>query len=376
MKVALFAGPSGGHLYPALAFAEIFKKRHPEASLLMVTGERGKFLAEKSGRDLTLEFEFLPDCPFPRPNQPDFLIRLFPFLSKLVRAFLKSGKILDSFQPDLSVGFGSYAAFPGLLGSWRRKIPILIHEQNQKMGRANAWLACFAAKVALSFEEAGKFSIEGRAVPTGLPLRSSLVEAAMQKNSLSSPPLASEDLKILILGGSQGSSALNRLWMETFEHFSHEEKSRMAVIHITGEKDFEFVKTMYLSQGIQAQVFAFYEQMEKLYPQADLGVTRAGASTLFELALFGLPALVIPYPHADGHQDLNARYFEKEGAAWVIPERECTVVRLKEKILKLSSLETRKRLSQNLRRLARPEASEKLAEVAEELLRAKENCLV
>ena len=155
-----------------------------------------------------------------------------------------------------------------------------------------------------------------------------------------------------------------------------EEKSKIAVMHITGEKDFARFKEMYPSQGIEADVFPYYDNMEELYSKSDLAITRAGAGTLFELALFGLPAIVLPYPHAEGHQEVNACYFEKEGAILLVSERGCTSERLKESVFRLiESPALRIQLNQNLGRLAQPDAAEKLVEVAEELLAEKEPCL-
>lgn len=356
-KVAIFAGPTGGHFFPALAFAECFKKRNPEARILFVTGLRGRSLAEKAGNQIEASFDFLPDFPLPRPQGFVFLTRILPFLLKLTQAFLKAGKILTDFKPDLAVGFGSYIAFPGLWVSMRRKIPTLIHEQNQKMGRANEWLTRRVDRTAFSFGE------------TGLPLRSSLVERAVQRKRRALPLFPPERLRILLVGGSQGSHSLNRLWEGALWLLSDEEKSKIAVIHITGEKDFDGMETMYFSKEIEARVFPFHERMEELYPEADLAVTRAGAGTLFELALFALPAVIVPYPYAEGHQEENARYFEKEGAIIRVSEKGCTPRLLKEKVFQLvNSLPLRNRLSENLKRLAKPEASRRLAEIAEGLL--------
>ncbi len=375
MKIIIFAGPTGGHFFPALAFVECFQKRHPKARILLVTGVRGRSLVEKAKNQIETEYEFLPDFPFPRSSRLDFLIRGVPFLLKLAQAFLKTEKILTNFKPELAVGFGSYLAFPGILASVRRKIPSLIHEQNRILGRANRWLTRCAGRIALSFEPPAPL-VFPRLAPTGLPLRSALVRSAAQKKRAEPPIFPSGRVRILLLGGSQGSHSLNRLWAAMLQLLSDEEKSKIAVIHITGEKDFGWVETMYLAKGIQALAFSFQERMEEVYPEADLAVTRAGASTLFELALFGLPAVVFPYPYAEGHQEENAHYFEKEGAVVRLSERSSTPVRLKEQVFELvSSVALRNRMSKNLERLARPGASERLVDLAEELLLPREACL-
>lgn len=366
MRVVIFAGPTGGHFYPALAFAAAFRKRHPEAELVFVTGERGRHLAEKVRSEFGGRFEFIPDFPFPRPRDLNFLIRAPGFLLKLACAFVRCRQIVSGFKPNLVVGFGSYVSGPGIWLSSRKGIPTLIHEQNRTMGRANAWARRFANVVALTFEEN---PLGVRHVVAGIPLRRALVERALAKERVKSSILPRDRFRILILGGSQGSHALNLLWRGVIEGFSDEEKEKVAVIHITGDKDFEATKKMYFEKGIESLVYKFHGAMEEFYGEADLALTRAGAGTLFELALFGLPAIVVPYPHADRHQELNARYFEERGGLTVLPEAEATPERLRQEILSLMGSEERRRQeSKNLVQLARPEAADELVKTAEELL--------
>lgn len=375
MKIAVFSGPTGGHFFPALAFAEAFKKRHSDARILLVTGKKGRFLAEKCVPCKDLQFEFLPDFPLPRPRKINFIVAFLPFLIKLIQAFIQSGKIISRFQPNLCVGFGSYVAFPGIWVGRKKKIPTLIHEQNQRVGRANAWLGRWSDRMAVSFKNTSLDRKVRSFAVTGLPLRASLVERALNKASLS-PSLASSKLKILIVGGSQGSQSLNRLWGEALTSLNREEKSKIAVIHITGDQDFERIKTMYFVQEIEAKVFAFYERMEELYSEAHLAIARAGAATLFELALFEIPAIIFPYPYADAHQEHNARSFEKEGGVVLLWEKNCTGLRLKEEVFRiLDSPLIRSRMAASLRRLAQPQAAEALVDIAEELLLQREACL-
>lgn len=369
MKIAIFAGPTGGHFFPALAFSEAFRKRHPDARILVVTGLRGRGLVEKSRDSGIAEFQFLPDFPFPRRWKRDYAFLFSGFLLKLAQAFGKTIRIMHSFRPNLCVGFGSYVSFPGiLLGHWKN-IPTLIHEQNRKAGQANVWLRRAANRIAVSFEGTEDLSTSAKISCTGLPLRSSLIEAARGKKRAEPSRFSPGRVRILALGGSQGSEFLNRLLTKTFDLLCREEKSKVAVIHITGKEDFGAVEQMYLTKGMEAWVLAFHEKMEEIYPEADLAVTRAGANTLFELALFGLPAIVIPYPHAERHQEANARSFERAGGVIRIPQNEAHPALLKEKIFQLlNSEETRKRMSGNLQRIANPRASDRLVTLAESLM--------
>jgi len=372
MKIGIFAGPTGGHFYPAVAFAESFCKRHPGSEILFVTGERGRPLVTSVHRELAVQFDFIPDFPFPRPNGLEFFGRFFQFLLKLARAFRKSGRQITLFKPDLCIGFGSYASFPGLVMSRVKGVPTFIHEQNRKIGQANAWLTAWADRIALSFETGDPLTPDAKTIVTGLPLRASLVEEAVKSGE---PTLASSSgkVRILLVGGSQGSQAINQLWERMLRLLSDEEKLRLAVTHITGEGDLEHFKKMYPAIGIEAAVVAYHERMEELYSQADLAVTRAGAGTLFELALFGVPAIVFPYPHAEGHQEMNARYFERESALVLLSEEKCSPEELRENVFALvHSPELRKKLSRNVRELARPSAADHLVDAVEELLSEQE----
>ena len=369
MRIVIFTGPTGGHFYPALAFAQAFKEKHPEGALLFVTSQRGRPLTQKAGARLDARFESLPDFPFPNVRLVDFIVGFPSFLLKLAQAFYKTGKIFEEFKPDLTVGFGSYASGPAILWSRWRKTPSLMHEQNRTMGQSNTWALGFVDRAALSFEPDEHPIQNPKIMVTGLPLRRALVDRALAPSASRARLFGTDRFRLLILGGSQGSRALNRLWGACFSGLPREEKMKLAVIHITGAQDYENTKAMYLADGVEAQVFSFHDGMEELFPQADLAITRAGAGTLFELALFGLPSVVVPYPHAGGHQDSNARYFESKGGVVRIPEAEATGERLAREIMTLMKTPVlREQMSNHLRKLARPEAAGMLVEAAEALI--------
>lgn len=371
MRVAVFTGPTGGHFFPALAFCEALKQQSPNTEILFITSPRAASLAGKAQERLKADFQYLSDFPLPRPNRADFLIRIFPFLIKLAQSFSKTKKILSQFKPDITVGFGSYVSFPGLWVSRQKKIPTLIHEQNWKMGKANQTLAWRTTQVALSFTPD---HLPAHYRVTGLPLRASLLDAAQKKKGRNFAVFPDNSFRILIVGGSQGAHSLNELWRGALELFSHEEKSKLAVIHITGKMDFESVKTMYLSKKINALVFPFHEQMEEIYSEADLAITRAGAGTLFELAAFELPAVVVPYPHAEGHQEQNAEYFRKAGAIRMVRQSDPPSL-LKNTVSEImNSKNTRDQMSQSLSRLAVLDAGSRLAKLCEEMAAPKEAC--
>ncbi|HXV27653.1 MAG TPA: UDP-N-acetylglucosamine--N-acetylmuramyl-(pentapeptide) pyrophosphoryl-undecaprenol N-acetylglucosamine transferase, partial [bacterium] len=146
IRLALFAGPSGGHLFPAVAFAEAFRGKFPESRLWLVTGERARDFSAQLENKFFDSVVFLPDFPF----SPGISLRTLRFLLQLAQAFIRSSRCLSEIQPDLCVGFGSYIAYPGLRIASQRKIPVLIHEQNQIPGKATRWLIPHADAVTVT----------------------------------------------------------------------------------------------------------------------------------------------------------------------------------------------------------------------------------
>lgn len=367
----IFAGPSGGHLFPALAFAEIMRRRLPSARLILVTSEKAAAITQSKPFQIFNAIDFLPNFPFPQ----GISLRTLRFLLQLLRAFSVSSRYLSKENPDLAVGFGSYASFPGMMLAVFRKIPTLIHEQNQVPGKATVWLLPFVRCVAVSFESTlARERIKRREV-TGLPLRSDLQMPVSGEIGIKD---AAALFKILIVGGSQGARGLNQLILQIFSHLSAGEKSEIVVTHITGKEDFERVTERYKKMQINYQTYPFFEKMNQLYSQADMAITRAGANTLFELARFTVPAIVIPYPYAGAHQADNARSFAQRQA--VIFQTEKDILKNpgwlldQVRILK-NDAGRRKQLSQAIEKLATPQAGEKLADLAEKLTAYKHGIL-
>lgn len=360
--IAVFAGPSGGHLFPALAFSEKFKEKVPKARLFFVTSLKGEPLIQGFPKHVFEEIIFLENFP----SSPGISLRTLTFLLKLVRAFEESYRCLSRLHPDLCIGFGSYVSFPGIVLSSIKKIPTLIHEQNQVPGKANRHLAVWVKTVAVSFPETFSEIPARRRALTGLPLRSQLTEAAARSRGLQSEaPRDSKKFSLLVVGGSQGANSINRAVLGAFSNLTSEEKNEFAVTHITGKSDFEAVSEAYRGLNIKARVFPFFENMEALYAEADLAVCRAGANTLFELALFGVPAILIPYPYAGGHQQENATEFVNRGAAFCEPEAALTAERLLTLMRDVKgNLPLRRKMAAAMRTFSAEDAPLRLVELA------------
>ncbi len=364
-RISLFAGPSGGHLFPAMAFGESLRARFPGSRMDLVTSRRALPFVSKMPEGIFDRVVYLPEFPF---SSRMFLLPLW-ILLQLPRAFALSFFYLLKARPKLCVGFGSYVSYPGVLLSSLKKIPTVIHEQNLLPGIASRKLARQVDCVAVSFEKTFAEVFLKRRVVTGLPIRSSLSKAAARHSEKKIP--SEKDLfRILILGGSQGSHALNEKMLEALRILGPEEKKKIAVMHITGQADFDEVNETYREMGLGFEAYAFFDKMEELYGRADMAITRAGANTLFELVLFKLPAVVVPYPHAGAHQAANARAFADQGAVLVREECQLEPLWLAEQIRNLmTNADARKNLASRMARFARGDAAERLADIAEGYLR-------
>lgn len=276
------------------------------------------------------------------------------FLMQLPQAFFSSFCFLVKIRPELCLGFGGFVSlFPLWLSRWMG-IPTFIHEQNRLPGKASRWLAGTVDCVCDSFPDTRWQSTPRTLVTTGLPVRYS-VSNSHKASKVGQP------IQLLIFGGSQGAHTLNRLVMAAMAGLSREERGKIAVNHIAGDTDYEWIVSMYDELGIRASVWKFFELMGDLYEQADMAVTRAGANTLFELALFKVPAIVIPYPYAEAHQFENASFFAQANAIVLKEERGLAGKGLLEDIRNLwRDNALRERLSANIGTLADGDASEKL----------------
>jgi UDP-N-acetylglucosamine--N-acetylmuramyl-(pentapeptide) pyrophosphoryl-undecaprenol N-acetylglucosamine transferase len=309
---------------------------------------------------------YLPEFGFPtglswKTLKPFFL---FPYL------FIQAFFFLVRKKPDLCVGFGSFVSYPGMMTAHALRIPTLIHEQNKVPGKATHWLVPHMDVVAESFEGT-RFLQKPKFLHTvGLPLRSFIVDAAARKRGGSTPRL----FTLLVVGGSQGAQGLNLAVTDAIAALSDEERSKIAVIHITGKRDQSWVAERYEKLALSSEVHPFYSAMDELFQKVDLAITRAGANTLFELAAFGVPAFVIPYPHAGGHQKYNAQSFAEKGGLIFHDEdpaaKDWLVEHLRKLIEDPGSLAG---MAEAMKNLARPKATEELIEIARKLIETHED---
>jgi UDP-N-acetylglucosamine--N-acetylmuramyl-(pentapeptide) pyrophosphoryl-undecaprenol N-acetylglucosamine transferase len=233
--------------------------------------------------------------------------------------------IVRSLKPDVVVGFGSYSSFPVVFAASLLRVPAMLHEQNVTPGKANRLSAKFVRRIAVTFEETKKYFRGREIVWTGCPCNAVRPSEARQ-NLLSRFELRPGRLTILVLGGSQGSRYLNEVFFESIAYLQADQN--IQVIHSTGMADQALYAQKYRGTDIPYHVCAFLENIQDAYGAADVVVARSGAVTVCELAAFGLPSVLVPYPFAQSHQTANAQVLEGAGAAVVIEQKDLSCQKL------------------------------------------------
>jgi UDP-N-acetylglucosamine--N-acetylmuramyl-(pentapeptide) pyrophosphoryl-undecaprenol N-acetylglucosamine transferase len=348
----VMAGGTGGHIFPALAVAEVLRERGWRVVWLGARGGMEERLVPARG----YAAEWIR---FGGVRGKGWLRKLLLPAALLV-AFWQSAAALFRQRPDVVLGMGGYAAFPGGMMAALFGKPLLIHEQNAIPGLANRVLAGVADRVLSAFPDA----FEGRVdvIWSGNPVRREIIALA--------PPEArfagrSGPLRLLVVGGSLGARALNETLPQALALLARAE--RPAVIHQAGNPYAEAVRRHYRELGVDAEVLAFVDDMAARYGEADLVVCRAGATTVTELAVAGVGSILVPFPHAvDDHQTRNARYLSERGAALLMPQRELTPQSL---AAALRGLDRGRLLemARAARAVGKPDAAQKVAELCMEL---------
>lgn len=366
IRLLLTGGGTGGHLFPAVAAAQEFLRQMPETRVLFVGTRR------KVDTKSLAAYGFASDnirCYGLKGKNP---LELLKALAILPVSFYQAGRIIRRFQPDIILGVGGYVTGPVVVAGKILGVPTVIHEQNSVPGLANKKLGAFVDRVCLSLPGSGAEFPPEKITYTGNPVRRNILQLA--KNP--SLKVSGNGRKtLLVLGGSQGARAVNRLVSEGLQSLSDTILAGLRVIHQTGEQDFEGIKQLYADRGIESLVQPFFTDMAEIYSQADLLVSRAGATTLAEIAVLGKPAILIPYPSAaDNHQEKNGNHYAAGGGAIVQKQNELTGDKLAENIRQLMSDEGRLiAMGTAMKKLAFPDAAEKIVACCLQVMKTKDN---
>jgi UDP-N-acetylglucosamine--N-acetylmuramyl-(pentapeptide) pyrophosphoryl-undecaprenol N-acetylglucosamine transferase len=361
MRVLIAGGGTGGHLYPGIAVALKLKERHADCDVLFVGTRRG--IEQRILPSLGLPFRTISARGLPRRAS-------FAFLAALVSygwGFLASLVLCLRFRPDVVVGTGAYASAPVVLAGKVTGKPCLLLEQNRIPGRTNRVLSRFVNEVHLSFSESRRFfkrkdhlKLSGNPVREGIVQRDRLPVARRLG-------LSPDKATLFVFGGSRGAHRLNQSVVDALPLL--EKIRKLQLIVQTGEEDHAWVKEELAKTRIRAVVEPYLNEIADAYCMADLVLCRAGATTLAEITLCGLPSILVPYPHAaDDHQVANADKLVNLEAAEMVRDEELTGKRLARVVRRLVMSEHQlRRMAVRARLAARPDASLRVARAIERL---------
>lgn len=356
--VVVAAGGTGGHMFPAQAFADEMRARGWMVAL--VTDERGKKYATNFPADWRLEVEaatFGSKLPH----------KLIASALKLRAGTADARRNFEKTKPKVVAGFGGYPSYPSLSAARAMGVPIVIHEQNSVLGRVNRLFAKSAKFVACGFDRLDRLppGAEGVKRVVGNPVRNA-IKAVRERPY---PDLDDAGpLNILITGGSQGARLFGDIIPKAIVSLPEEQKARLHVVQQAREEQLESVRAVYRDAGVKATVEAFFSDMQDRLAAAHLVIARAGASTVTELAIAGRPSILIPLGIAmDDHQTANAEGMVMGAAADVVPEPKFNVETfaplLLERIANAGVLKARAKAAWQL---GRPNAAKELADLAEQ----------
>ncbi len=345
----VMAGGTGGHVYPAMAVADY----------LHALGWRIVWLCTEGG----MEDRLIEGKNYSKAMMSMRGVRgkgllgwlLLPF--KLLVAFKQSISAIRQHKPNVVLGMGGFAAFPGGLMAKLLGKPLVIHEQNSIAGLTNKTLSLFANKALIAFPNSLK-----NAALVGNPVRREITQCAAPEARYKT---RSGKLKLLVVGGSLGAAALNEVLPKALATLA--ENMQFEVIHQAGEKHIDALRANYHAASVTVDARAYIQNMAEMYAWADVVICRAGALTVAELACVGVASVLVPFPHAvDDHQTYNAKYLSDNGAAMLIQQAEFNVAKASE-ILRNLTRDHCLKMAVKARALAKPEATETVAKICMEL---------
>ena len=359
MKLLIAGGGTGGHVFPALAIAREWLSRGEEREVVLVGTERG------------IEMKLVPQAGLPLETlrvaglKGKGGVTLLKNFAMLAPAMLDARRVLRKHQPVAAFGVGGYAAGPMLLAAWFARIPNVIFEPNAEPGLTNKLLARVSRRIATGYEISAR-TWGKKAVVTGCPVRPEFFSVT--------PRIPGKPFRLLITGGSQGALPINRAFVDAMDRLAAR-KSELAIVHQTGERDYNAVRTAYARREINAEVVPFLSNMPERFAWADVIVCRAGAITAAEIAAAGRAAIFIPFGAAtDSHQLRNAQEMSRAGAGRLIPESELTAERLTKEIFTLLDQPHEiEKQSNAARKLARPNAARDIINLIEEAANVQGN---
>lgn len=316
VRMVITGGGTGGHLFPAIATAQKLCDDFPKSEVLFIGTVRK--MDQTSLSQYGFETKAIHCYGLKGKNLYQTLKALFFLPLSLIEALYT----LFLFKPQVVVGVGGYVTAPVIIAAKILSLPTLIHEQNSIPGLANRKLGLVVDRICYSIPGSKHYFPREKTVFTGNPVRHPILELARRN---AAPDSDHHGKTLLVLGGSQGAHVVNELIVQALTEQKEMLPSNIQVIHQTGSKDEQWVTQAYEESGVRAEVAGFFKDMDDIYSKADLLVSRAGATTLAELAVLGKPAILIPFPSAaDDHQMKNGEYYSRGGGAILYRQDEMT----------------------------------------------------
>tara|TARA_B110000503_G_scaffold22468_1_gene34739 strand:- start:1897 stop:2976 length:1080 start_codon:yes stop_codon:yes gene_type:complete len=314
-RILIMAAGTGGHVYPALATAEILQKQNCTVEWLGT----GRGIEARLVPDAGLQLHCIDVVGLRGKGKWSWLFAPW----RLVKSLLQAMVVIHRFKPHCVLGMGGFVAGPGGLAAKLLRVPLILHEQNAIPGLTNRLLRPLANQTLQAF--AGSFAA-GQAITVGNPIRANI---GVQHSDHSG-------LRILVVGGSLGALALNQVLPDTLSLLAINERPQLW--HQTGPKHQQATQASYDKLKLVAQVDAYIDDMALAYAWADLVICRAGALTISELAGAGMASILVPYPYAvDDHQTANANVLVQAGAAILLPQSQLSALTLSQQIRALQS---------------------------------------
>ncbi len=361
--IVLTAGGTGGHVYPAEALAEELQQRGYR--LALITDKRGKDNYKGKLGEID-NYAVLSGALMGKSK----LFKLKSLLKTGV-GVLQACWVLLKEKPACVVGFGGYASFPACMAAILSGTGLVLHEQNSVMSRTNRFLSKYASLIAQSFRTTKYAPVGVPSVLTGMPVRASIVE-------LANVPFVGlkdgEKVQIMVLGGSQGAKVFGEVVPEAIRHLSGDVQSRIKIFQQCRKGDEETVQEAYEGLRCEVVVSSFFENMAELYRGTHLIITRAGASSVCEIAVSGIPSVLVPLPTAaDDHQTSNAMELAEAGAGYLVKQKDFTAEKVQAIIEDvLQSPEQLQKMSDKAKKVGIKNAAARLAEAVEkEIIRQK-----
>ncbi len=362
MRIVITGGGTGGHIYPALAVAEVLRD-DPDTEALLYIGKEAGMEQEITAAN-QIPFKGIVFSGMPRRPNPAF----FRWMFSLGGAIRKAGRYLDDIRPHVVFGTGGYVSAPVLMAAKLRGIPYVVHEPDAHAGLVNRLMGRWAAGVTAAFGEANALIGSRRFHVTGNPIRGELgtlsKEEALKRLGLD---WSAQDRILVVTGGSQGALSLNRTIIGALPWLI--DQAGLKVIHQSGKKLYDEAKAGADQAGYGDHpaylLRPFFDDMAAVLACADLTVCRAGSMSLSELYICGLPSVLVPFPFAAAdHQRMNALASQNAGASVMILDADCTpqalISVLQELFAQPERLEQMKAAS---RKLAHPDATTRIIEI-------------